>query len=149
MKILDFAIDVEQAEQELYYRLADCSSDQTIKAIFQMIATKEMVLLQKLRELKKSPQYCEFEISRAPTQQRLRRNQNASCELLDEQDIRDDLSSYNYILRTEQLIYDLYTQLKERETDPQAQRLLDLLLNEKQLEIERINTLYDVARIVQ
>lgn len=149
MKILDFAIDVEQAEKDLYCRLADCSSDKAIKAIFQMIATKEMVLLEKLQELKKNPQHCEQEISRQPEQQQVRKNQKASCELLEQQEVRDDLSSYNYILRTEQLIFNLYSQLKASETDPQAQTLFELLLKEKRQEIDRISTLYEVARIVQ
>jgi len=148
MKILDFAIDVEQAEQELYYRLADCSSDQTIKAIFQMIASKERLLLEKLQALKRNPQHCEQEISRQSRQQAVKLNQKVNCDILEQHEVRDDLSSYNFILRTEQLVYSLYNQLWERETDPHAQSLLTLLLDEKRQEIDRISTLYDVARIV-
>lgn len=148
MKILDFAIDVELAEQELYRRLADCSNDDVIKNIFQMIATKEMVLLEKLRELKTNPQHRDQEISRQHNKNRLKKKQNVSCELLEQHEVRDDLSSYRYILRTEQLIYNLYTNLKVTETDPRSLSLLDLLLAEKSQEIDRISTLYDVARVV-
>ena len=38
--------------------------------------------------------------------------------------------------------------LKKRESDPEAQALFDLILDEKQLEIDRIHTLYDVAKVV-
>ena len=149
MKILDFAIDVEQAEQDHYHRLSECTENQSVKAIFQMIATKEKLLLDKLRELKRNPRHCQQEITRAPQYRKLESNQNASCEILHQQEVRDDLSSYSYILRTEQLVFNLYTKLKESIDDPQAQYLLDLLLNEKRQEIDRISTLYDVARIVQ
>ena len=150
MKVLDFAIDVEQAEQDLYRRLADCSADQSIKSIFQMIAAKEMVLVEKLRSLKNNPQHREQELSRTPKASRkMKITQRGSCELLELNEVRDDLSSYNYILRTEQLVYNLYVKLKEHESDPHSQSLLDLLLNEKRQEIDRISTLYDVARVIQ
>jgi rubrerythrin len=148
MKMLDFAIDVEQAEQELYRRLAECSNTQSMKAIFEMIATKEQLLLDKLRALKSNPKHYQQELSKPPRSEKFKNRQNVSCELLEQQEVRDDLSSYSYILRTEQLIYNLYTKLKETETDPQAQSLLDLLLHEKRQEIDRISTLYDVARVV-
>jgi|GEM_PF-1741142 len=149
MKILDFVIDVELAEQDLYRRLADCSRDLTIRSIFQMVASKESMLLQKLRQLKEDPLKNSLEMHRDPqVQGLLRRNQGGSCELLDENDIRNDLNSYNYILRTEQLVFNLYVNLKERERDPEAQALLNLILDEKQQEIDRIHTLYDVAKVI-
>ncbi len=150
MKILDFAIDVERAEQDLYLRLADCSADRSIKSIFQMIAAKEMVLVEKLRGLKCDPLHREQELSRTPKAGGvMRRRKNDFCELLDQNEVRDDLSSYDFILRTEQLVYNLYVNLKDNETDSGAQSLLDLLLNEKRQEIDRISTLYDVARVIQ
>ena len=148
MKILDFAIDVEQAEQDLYFRLAKCSSDKTITAIFQMIATKERVLLDKLRKLKKDPNHCRLEISRMPQHEQISKNKHANCELLGQHEIRHDLSSYSYILRTEQLVFNLYAKLRESVSDLESQSLLDLLLTEKRQEISRISTLYDVARVV-
>lgn len=149
MKIIDFVIDVELAEQDLYRRLADCSRDMTIRSIFQMVASKENVLLQKLRQLKEDPAKNSLEMHREPPDQvPVRRNQAGNCELLDTNDIRTDLNSYSYILRTEQLVFNLYVNLKERERDPDAQALLNLILDEKQQEIDRILTLYDVARVI-
>jgi len=149
MKIIDFAIGVEQAEQDLYRRLADCSQDQIIRSIFTMVASKESLLLQKLRQLKEDPAKSSLEIHRDPRlHPHLKRNQAASCELLDKLDIRNDLSSYSYILQTEQLVYNLYLNLKKRESDPDAQALFNLILDEKQQEIDRIHTLYDVARVI-
>ena len=149
MKILDFAIDVEQAEEDLYRRLADCSRDLTIRAIFQMVAAKERILLQKLRQLKEDPQKGSLEMHREPqVQTQLRRSQVGSCELLDENDIRNDLNGYNYILRMEQLVLNLYANLKNRERDPDARTLLGLILSEKRQEIDRIHTIYDVAQVV-
>jgi rubrerythrin len=149
MKIIDFAIDVEQAEQDLYRRLALCSRDLAIRSIFNMIASKESVLLRKLRQLKADPVKNSLEIHREPQLQvQLQRNHAGSCELLDENDIRNDLSSYSYILRTEQLVFNLYAKLKDRESDPDAQALLNLILKEKQQEIDRIHTLYDVAKVI-
>lgn len=149
MKILDFAIDVEKAEQDLYKRLAACSANQGIKAIFEMIATKEMLLLDKLRHLKKNPQHYKLNVNKIPKQiNQIKHTQGGNCELLEHNDVRDDLSSYSYIIRTEQLVFNLYTCLKESQKDPQSQRVLDILLAEKQQEIDRISTIYDVARII-
>jgi len=149
MTLIDFVIDVEQAEQDLYRRLADCSPDLTIRSIFQMIASKERVLVQKLRQLKENPQNNSLELHRDPQLHGALRNvQMATCELLDDQDIRSDLSSYTYILRTEQLVFNLYVRLMEQEQDPDARALLNLILLEKQQEIDRIHTLYDVAKVI-
>ena len=149
MKIIDFVIDVERAEQDLYRRLADCSRDLIIRSIFQMVASKESILLQKLRQFKEDPEKNSLELYRLTEgQENLRRKQEISCELLEDIDIRTDLSSYSYILRTERLVYNLYANLKERELDPDARALFNLILVEKQQEIDRIHTLYDVARVV-
>lgn len=144
MKILDFAIDVEQAEHDLYQRLANCSEDLGIRAIFRMIASDEGKLLQKLRKMKEDPSSRELAISIPQKEQRaVSRTQGGSCELLDSNQVRDDLSSYSYILRTEQLLLNLYANMKEREDDPEARELLDMILTEKQEEIDRIHMLYD------
>ena len=149
MNIIDFVIDVEQAEQDLYRRLADCSPDTTIRSIFSMVASKENLILQKLRQLKEDPANSALETRIVPDLRgQLRGNRNANCELLEDQGIRNDLSSYSYILRTEQLVYNLYANLREREPDPDAKMLFNLILAEKQQEIDRIYTLYDVAKIV-
>jgi len=149
MKIIDFVIDVEQAEQDLYRRLADCSADRTIRSIFSMVAAKENMLLEKLQRFKHDPAKSSLE-TQAPARlnEQLRENQSASCELLENNEIRNDLSSYSYILRTEQLVFNLYAKLKDREPDPAARELLSLILTEKQQEIARIHTLYDVAKVI-
>lgn len=148
MRILDFVINVEQAEQDLYRRLAECSGDDAIRSVFQTVATKERILLQKLQQLKDDPSNNSLQLrkERPPTQ--VRKNRAGSCELLDDYGIRNDLGSYNYILQTEQMVFNLYVNLKKRESDPEAHALFDLILDEKQLEIDRIHTLYDVARVV-
>ncbi len=149
MKILDFVIDVEQAEQDLYRRLANCSQDRTIQSIFEMIAAKERILLKKLQHLKEDPQKNSLEMHREPKlQAQLCHAQTGNCELIDENDISNDLNGYNYILRTEQMVFNLYVKLKKRAEDPDAQALFNLILKEKQLEIERIHAIYDVARVI-
>lgn len=144
MKILDFAIDVEQAEHDLYQRLASCSEDVGIQAIFKMVASDERKLLNKLLKMKEDSANCELEIAVSQREQRtIKSTQSGSCELLDRFDVRDDLSSYSYILRTEQLLLNLYANMKQREEDPGARELLDLIIAEKQEEIDRIHMLYD------
>ncbi|WP_303722836.1 hypothetical protein [Malonomonas rubra] len=105
-------------------------------------------MLKKLRELKKDPVHYRQEVARTPNSNLMSSNRNASCDLLDQYELRDDLSSYNYILRTEQLVFNLYAKLKESVSDQDSQSLLDLLLSEKSQEIDRISTLYEVARVV-
>lgn len=144
MKILDFAIDVETAERDLYRRLADCSQDVGIRSIFRMIAADEGKLLKKLRQLKADPDKCSAEVQ-APlkTQTGIRKAQSASCELINQNNIHDDLGSYSYIMRTEQLLLNLYLNLREQVTDPKAKALFNLILQEKQAEIDRVHMIYD------
>jgi len=144
MKILDFAIDVERAERDLYDRLAACCQHDGVRSIFRMAADEEGKLLKKLKMLKANPQQNALELnslSALPT--KLRKLQSGSCELLDQNLVRDDLSGYNYILKTEQLLLNLYINLKKRENDPNAKELLDLILQEKQSEIDRIHLIFD------
>lgn len=144
MRILDFAIDVEQAERDLYRRLAECSQNDGIRKVFQMIADDEGRLLTKLRNLKKNPENRSVELHASPKfSSSLRKAQAGSCELLDENNVRDELSGYNYVLKTEQLLLNLYLNLKEREADPDAKALIDMILYEKQDEINRIYLLFD------
>jgi rubrerythrin len=144
MKILDFAIDVEQAERDLYRRLAACSQHEGIRSIFKMIASDEGKLLKKLKQLKQDPENNALELQVSPTiPKSVRKTQAGSCELLDQHNVRDDLSGYNYILKTEQLLLNLYLNLKEHEKDPEAKALFDLILQEKQLEIDRIHMIFD------
>ncbi len=144
MKILDFAIDVEQAEHDLYQRLASCSDNMGIQAIFRMIATDERKLLKKLRQMKEDAGNSELEVVVSKNEKKtISRTNSSSCELLDRFEVRDDLSSYNYILRTEQLLLNLYANMKQREEDPGARNLLDMIIAEKQEEIDRIHMLYD------
>ena len=144
MKILDFAIDVEQAERDLYRRLAVCTQHEGIRSIFRMIADDEGKLLKKLRQLKDDPENNSIELNaQQHVPNSLRKNQAGNCELLDQNNVRDDLSGYSYILKTEQLLLNLYLNLKEREQDPEAKALFDLILQEKQSEIDRIHTIFD------
>ncbi len=114
-----------------------------------MIASKEGILLRKLQQLKSDPSNRSLDMHKGgQIKSQAARNHAGNCQLLDDNEIRNDLSSYSYILRTEQLVYNLYANLKENERDPDAQALLSLILDEKQLEIDRIHTLYDVARIL-
>ncbi len=71
------------------------------------------------------------------------RQQSGSCELLEHHHVRDDLSSYTYILRTEQLLLNLYRNMLENESDPETRELLHMILAEKQEEIDRLHMLYD------
>ncbi len=144
MKILDFAIDVEQAEHDLYQRLANCTDNLGVKAIFRMVASDERKLLNRLRKLKEDPANGELELHSQPkSQNAISRQQGGSCELLEQNHVRDDLSSYSYILRTEQLLLNLYKNMLEGETDFETRELLEMILAEKQEEIDRLHMLYE------
>ena len=144
MKILDFAIDVERAERDLYQRLANCSDSEGLRSIFQMIAADEGKLLKRLRELKENPENGSIELESAPDlPAKLRKEQNGSCELLDRYHVNDDVSGYSYIQQTERLLLNLYTNLRERETSSEAKNLLNLILREKKEEIERVHMIYN------
>ena len=144
MKILDFAIAVEQAEHDLYQRLSSCSDKLGIQAIFKMMVSDERKLLKKLRKMKEDPDNYELEISVSQAEKKIiKRTNAASCDLLERFEVRDDLSSYNYILRTEQLLLNLYINMKQREDDQDARELLDMIIAEKQEEVDRIHMLYD------
>lgn len=141
MNVFDFAMNIERSGSRFYRHLAEKAEQRGLKTIFTMMAKDEEELLERLQAMKASVQTTTREDSMA-----LEEAPNIFKDVLDEQEalsVPDDLEAYNYVMKVEEGLCQLYENAAEKENNEQVKNLLLKIAAQEHRELENLQKVYD------
>jgi rubrerythrin len=140
MKVIDFAIEMEERERDLYKELAQRSEKEGLRAIYARMAEDEEEIVRKLQAMASTGSDAEslaLEGMVSPLEM--------GIDLEKALRLEDGLQAYRFLMEVEKAMRDFYDGVAQRESDPYARDLLLNVAAEEERELQDLESLYEFA----
>ncbi len=138
MKVIDFAIEMEMRERDLYKELAQNAEQKGVRTIYARMAEDEEGIVRNLREMASTISDVDslaLESVRSPLDRNFDRERALKID--------DGLQAYRFLMGMEKAMRDFYTKAARRESDPRARDLLLSVAAQEEKELHELETLYE------
>ncbi len=134
MKVIDFAIELEERERDFYKELAQKAEKDDVRGVYAHMAETEEEMVRNLRQMAGGDiESSALETMKSP----LGLDKERALKM------EDGLQAYRFLMGVEKAMRDFYAGAARKESDPQARDLLLSVAAQEERELKELENIYE------